>query len=119
MLAAPTSPDERLPLICARSRGFVYGVGLLGVTGERARLQSSAVEIARRLKTVTEVPVLVGVGVSTPQQAHEVSQVSDGVVIGSALVRALLEAGPDEVGRLTEEFRTALDTPWVPATRNT
>ena len=64
MLAAPTAPDERLPRICARARGFVYAVGLLGVTGERARLADSAVEMARRLKAVTDLPVLVGVGVS-------------------------------------------------------
>lgn len=108
-LAAPTTPDDRLPLICERSRGFVYGVGLLGVTGERSQLQASAVDIAGRLKNVTDVPVLVGVGVSTPEQAQEVSQVADGVVIGSALVRQLLESGPDEVGQLTGEFRAALD----------
>ena len=109
LLAAPTTPDDRLPLICERSRGFVYGVGLLGVTGERSQLQASAVDIAGRLKNVTDVPVLVGVGVSTPEQAQEVSQVADGVVIGSALVRQLLESGPDEVGQLTGDFRAALD----------
>src|SRR5947209_3397580 len=64
MLAAPTAPDERLPRICARSRGFVYAIGLLGVTGERDRLADSAVQMARRLKAVTDLPVLVGVGVS-------------------------------------------------------
>jgi tryptophan synthase alpha chain len=109
LLAAPTTPDERLPRICDRSRGFVYGVGLLGVTGERAELQRSALEIAARLKAVTDVPVLIGVGVSTPDQAHEVSRVADGVVVGSALVRQLLESGPDAVGRLTADFRRGLD----------
>jgi tryptophan synthase alpha chain len=110
MLAAPTSGDERLPLLCERSRGFVYGVGLLGVTGERRELQQSAVDIARRLKQVTDLPVLVGVGVSTPDQAREVAQIADGVVVGSAFMRQLLEAGPDQVGRLTGEFRAALDS---------
>jgi tryptophan synthase alpha chain len=109
LLAAPTTPDERLPLICERSRGFVYGVGLLGVTGERAELQRSALEIAGRLKAVTDVPVLIGVGVSTPDQAREVSRVADGVVVGSALVRQLLESGPDAVGELTADFRRGLD----------
>ena len=69
LLAAPTAPDERLPVICERSQGFVYGVGLLGVTGERAELAASATEMAQRLKAVTDMPVLVGVGVSTPDQA--------------------------------------------------
>ena len=64
MLAAPTAPDERLPRIAARARGFVYAVGLLGVTGERAALAASATELAGRLKAITDVPVLVGVGVS-------------------------------------------------------
>ncbi|HEY1332182.1 MAG TPA: tryptophan synthase subunit alpha, partial [Actinomycetota bacterium] len=64
MLAAPTAPDDRLPRIVARSRGFVYAVGLLGVTGERATLAASATELAGRLKAITDRPVLVGVGVS-------------------------------------------------------
>ena len=80
MLAAPTAPDERLPLIVERARGFVYGVGLLGITGVRPPC-ASAVEIAGRLKGVTGA-ALVGVGVGTPEQAVEVSQVSDGVVAG-------------------------------------
>ena len=110
LLAAPTAPDERLPLICARSRGFVYGVGLLGVTGVRAELASSAMDIAGRLKAVTEKPVLVGVGVGTPEQAVEVSQVSDGVVVGSAIVRQMLTGdGPESVGALVKQFRDALD----------
>src|SRR5581483_4054897 len=71
LLAAPTTPDDRLPAICARSRGFVYGVGLMGVTGERDALAASAVTMAKRLKAVTDLPVLIGVGVSTPQQAVE------------------------------------------------
>ncbi len=110
LLAAPTAPDERLPRICERSRGFVYGVGLLGVTGVRSELASSAMDIARRLKAVTDKPVLVGVGVGTPEQAVEVSQVSDGVVVGSAIVRQMLTSeGPEAVGALVQEFRSALD----------
>ena len=87
MLAAPTAPDERLPLIVERARGFVYGVGLLGITGVRSALAASAVEIAGRLDDVTEAGT-VGVGVGTPEQAVEVSQVSDGVVVGSAACSA-------------------------------
>src|SRR6185503_20588073 len=63
MLAAPTAPDERLPLIVERARGFLYSVGLLGVTGERGELATTAAALARRLKSITDIPVLIGVGV--------------------------------------------------------
>jgi tryptophan synthase alpha chain len=110
LLAAPTSPDDRLGRICARSRGFVYGVGLMGVTGVREELAESAKVIAGRLKAVTDLPVLVGVGVGTPEQAVSVSSVSDGVVVGSAVVGRMLDgAGPEGVAALVGEFREALD----------
>ncbi|MGI9623537.1 MAG: tryptophan synthase subunit alpha [Acidimicrobiales bacterium] len=110
LLVAPTTPDPRLQEICDRSRGFVYAVGLLGVTGVRSELADSATVIARRCKDVTEKPVLVGVGVSTPDQAAEVSEVADGCVVGSAIVRRLLEGeGPEGVGSLVAEIRAALD----------
>jgi tryptophan synthase alpha chain len=110
MLAAPTAPDERLPRICARARGFVYAVGLLGITGERAQLASSATIIAGRLKQVTDKPVLIGVGISNAEQAVEASQVADGVVIGTSVVRRMLEgAGPAGVADYVREVRDALD----------
>jgi tryptophan synthase alpha chain len=110
LLAAPTGSDERLARICERSRGWVYGVGLLGVTGERAELARSALEIARRLKALTDKPVLVGIGVSTPDQAAEVARVADGVVVGSALVRRLLDGGgPEGAGAFVAELRAGLD----------
>jgi tryptophan synthase alpha chain len=110
LLAAPTAPDERLPRVCARARGFVYAVGLLGVTGERDALASSSLVIARRLKAVTDKPVLVGVGVSSPQQAVEVCVEADGVVIGSALMRRVLEGeGPLGAGAFIGSVRAALD----------
>jgi tryptophan synthase alpha chain len=108
MLAAPTAPDERLPRVTARARGFVYSVGLLGVTGERSTLASTAVSLARRLKAVTDVPVLVGVGVSNAAQAHEASQVADGVVMGASVVRRLLEGGADAVGEFVAEVRAEI-----------
>jgi tryptophan synthase alpha chain len=111
LLAAPTAPDERLPLVCARARGFVYAVGLLGVTGERDALASSSLVIARRLKAITDKPVLVGVGVSSAAQAVEVCAEADGVVIGSALMRRVLEGvGPAGAGEFIAEVRTALDS---------
>ena len=110
LLAAPTAPDERLHRICARTRGFVYAVGVLGVTGERERLADSAVEMARRLKAVTDTPVLVGVGVSNAEQAAQAVQVADGVVQGASVVRRLLEDGPDAVGDYVAEVRAAIDS---------
>jgi tryptophan synthase alpha chain len=111
MLAAPTAPDSRLPLIAARSRGFIYSVGLLGVTGERATLAATATALAARLKAITDVPVLVGVGVSDAVQAREATRVADGVVQGASVVRRLMEGGADAVGDYVAEVRRAIDAP--------
>jgi tryptophan synthase alpha chain len=109
MLAAPTTPDDRLPRIVARSRGFIYAIGLLGVTGERDELASSALQLARRVKAITDIPVLIGVGVSNAQQAAEAVTVADGVVQGASVVRRLMEFGPDAVGEYVAQVRLALD----------
>ncbi len=110
LLAAPTAPDERLPRIVSRSRGFVYGVGLVGITGERAELASSALEMARRLKDTTDLPVVIGIGVSSPEQAAEVAEVADGVVVASAIIRKMLEGGtPEDAISFVGELRAALD----------
>jgi len=111
MLAAPTAPDERLPRVVARARGFVYAVGLLGVTGERSSLAASATELAARLKAITDRPVLVGVGVSDAAQARQACTVADGVVQGASVVRRLIERGPDAVGAYVAEVRAAIDAP--------
>ena len=110
LLAAPTTPDDRLAEICARSRGFVYGVSLMGVTGERRELAAHAARMGRRCKAVTDKPVLLGVGISTPEHAAEAAQHADGVIVGSALVRRLLDGGgPDEAASFVSSLRTALD----------
>lgn len=109
LLAAPTAPDERLPRIAERARGFVYSVGLLGVTGERAALAASATTLAARLKAITDRPVLVGVGVSNAEQAKEACRVADGVIQGASVVRRLMEQGPEAVGAYVAEVRAALD----------
>src|SRR4051794_18445670 len=108
MLAAPTAPDARLPRITARARGFLYSVGLLGVTGERQSLAASATNLAARLKAVTDVPVLVGVGVSNAAQAREACQVADGVVQGASVVKRLMDHGPEAVGEYVAEVRAAI-----------
>tara|TARA_Y100000766_G_scaffold218311_1_gene190247 strand:+ start:4935 stop:5720 length:786 start_codon:yes stop_codon:yes gene_type:complete len=110
LLVAPTTTQEHLTKVCEETRGFVYAVGLLGITGARKELAESAKIIAGRCKEITEKPVLVGVGIGTPDQAVEVSKVSDGCIVGSAIVQQLLDGGgPEAVGKLVSEFRLALD----------
>jgi tryptophan synthase alpha chain len=109
MFAAPTAPDARLPLIAARARGFVYSVGLLGVTGERDQLAKTASSLARRLKAITDVPVLIGVGVSNAAQARQAVEVADGVVMGASVIRRMFDGGADAVGDYIAEVRAAID----------
>jgi tryptophan synthase alpha chain len=110
LLAAPTTTDARLAAICQCSQGFVYGVSLLGVTGEREELAAHAEQMGRRLKAVTDLPVLLGVGISTPAQAAQAAASCDGVIVGSALVRRLLDGGgPEEARVFVASLREALD----------
>jgi len=110
LLVAPSTPDDRARAICERSRGFVYGVGTMGVTGERAALASTAAAVATRLRGLSDKPVCIGIGVSSPEQAAEVCAVSDGVVVGSALVRRLLEGGgPTAAAAFVAELRAGID----------
>jgi tryptophan synthase alpha chain len=109
MLAAPTASDERLRRVAERARGWVYAVGLLGVTGERRALATTATALAGRLKDITAKPVLVGVGVSNAEQASQVCRVADGVVQGASVVRRLMDEGVDAVGAYVTEVREAID----------
>ncbi|MBI2709080.1 MAG: tryptophan synthase subunit alpha [Actinobacteria bacterium] len=110
LLASPISPDERLARLCARSRGFVYGVNLMGVTGERAALGERSARLARRLKAATDLPVVMGFGVSSGDQARAVAEPADGVVVASAIMRRVLDgASADEAGEFTAGLRAALD----------
>jgi tryptophan synthase alpha chain len=110
LLVAPSTPPARIGAICERSRGFVYAVGRMGTTGEQPRLADSARQAAGRIGGLTGLPVCVGIGVSTPEQAADVCQVADGVVVGSALVRRLLEgAGPQGAAEFVASLRHALD----------
>lgn len=114
LFVAPTSSDERILKNAARTQGFLYAVGTLGVTGERHALADTVAALTVRAKALTTKPVLVGVGVSTPAQAAEAAATADGVVVGSAVVRRVLEAaGPDEAVETVQSFvgelRAALD----------
>jgi len=110
LLAAPVTPDDRLVRIAARSRGFVYAVGLMGVTGARTSLAASAGVLARRIKAQTDKPVLIGFGISTPAQAREACVEADGVVVASALMRSYLDgASPEAIGEQVGALRRGLD----------
>ena len=110
LLAAPVTPDERLVRIAERSRGFVYGVGLMGTTGARESVADSALVMARRLKAVTDRPVLVGFGISTPDQAAAIAAEADGVIVGAALLRVLLDGGgPEQAAEFVGGLRAGID----------
>jgi len=109
-LASPLTPDDRLARLCQRSQGFVYGVNLLGVTGERTELADSSTVLAKRLKATTDLPVIMGFGIATPEHARTAAAHADGVVVASALMRMRLDgASPEDLGAVVAGFRAALD----------
>ncbi len=110
LLVAPSSPPARARALCARSRGFVYAVARMGVTGERSTLGNEAARVVERVRDCTDTPAYVGIGISTPDQAAEACRFADGVVVGSALVRRVLEGGgPESAAELVGDMRRALD----------
>jgi tryptophan synthase alpha chain len=108
-LAAPTTPRERIEAIEREGSGFVYCVSLLGVTGVRESLSERAKGVVSSVRDVTDRPALVGLGVSTPAQAAEVCGFADGVLVGSALIKAVMDDGVEAGVRLVKEMREALD----------
>jgi tryptophan synthase alpha chain len=108
MLAAPGSTTERLRAIAAAAGGFVYCVSTYGVTGERDALAGTAEEVVSALRPMTDLPLLVGVGIGTPDQAVEACRFADGVVVGSALVRHLLAGRAASALELARAFRVAI-----------
>jgi tryptophan synthase alpha chain len=107
-LVAPTTPAERMKEIAEHGSGFVYLISSLGVTGMRDRLPPELAGTVERLRAATTLPVCVGFGVSRAEQAAEVARIADGVVVGSAMVRAAGES-VDRAGRLAAELRAAID----------
>jgi tryptophan synthase alpha chain len=111
LLVAPSTSIERAQKICDASRGFVYAVGRMGVTGERAEISHQVAEVVEKVKPLTTLPICVGVGVSNPAQAAQVTSLADGAVVGSALVRRLLEgSGPEGAAQFISSLRQAIDT---------
>jgi tryptophan synthase alpha chain len=111
LLVAPVTPEDRLRRIVDRSHGFIYSVSRMGTTGERSELASTAGTTAKRIKAVTDKPVLIGFGISTPEQAVEACAEADGVVVASALLRTLIDdgGGPEAAAAFVRRFRDALD----------
>jgi tryptophan synthase alpha chain len=112
-LVAPTTPEERRRRICESAEGFVYLVSTVGVTGEREQLPPELTGLIEAVRTEAEVPVAVGFGIATAEQAASVGGLADGVIIGSKLVRLLqdapdVEAGAKEITAFLTEVRTAL-----------
>jgi tryptophan synthase alpha chain len=110
-LVAPTTPDERLARIGERARGFLYAVSVTGTTGERDALSDAFASVVARARAHTRVPVALGFGIATPEQAATAAAAgADGVIVGSRLVRAAAEASdpPRAVGRLVAELAAAL-----------
>ncbi len=107
-LVAPTTPIERMRDIAAHGSGFVYLISRLGVTGARDDVASDLPDVVARLRHATAMPICVGFGISTPAQARVVGRLADGIVVGSAIVRAA-EQGVQAAAALTRSLRDALD----------
>ena len=109
-LVAPTTDDARLPLVLDGSSGFVYFVSITGITGTRSATVAELAQAIPRIRRVTDLPIAIGFGVRTPEQAAEMVRLADGAVVGSVLVETLLatldengRAGPDTVSRLLDQ----------------
>jgi tryptophan synthase alpha chain len=107
-LVAPTTPRDRMAEIARHGSGFVYLISRLGVTGVQETTATSLPDSIRRLRSATKLPICVGFGISTPEQARSVGKLADGVVVGSALVKAAGN-GPEDVLKLTRSLREGLD----------
>ncbi|WP_020665127.1 tryptophan synthase subunit alpha [Amycolatopsis benzoatilytica] len=108
LLVSPATPPDRAREIAARSRGFVYAVSSMSTTGERDHLPQSALDLADRIEA--DCPVLIGFGISRPEHAAAAARVADGVIVGAAIMRRVLDGeAPAQVGEYVETLRAALD----------
>ncbi len=95
-VVAPSTAEARLPKVTEQCSGFIYAASLMGVTGTRSALSGAAEDLVSRVKGVTKKPVAVGLGVSNAQQASEIAKFADGVIVGSAFIKLLLEEADEE-----------------------
>ncbi|MFB0611143.1 tryptophan synthase subunit alpha [Aurantiacibacter poecillastricola] len=110
-LATPTTDAKRLPMVLDKSQGFLYYVSVAGITGKQSAAVESIADNVNRIKQHTDLPVAVGFGVRTPEQAEAIARVADGVVVGSALVELVAEHGdnaPEHLRALTEKLANAV-----------
>ena len=103
-LVAPSSSDARITAVTGHTRGFVYAASTMGVTGARDQVSSMAPELVARVKGITDLPVAVGLGVSDGMQAAAISRYADGVIVGSAFVRAASAGGSPAVAELAQDL---------------
>ena len=107
-LVAPTTPSERLKLAAERTDGWLYLVSVTGTTGPREALSPQAADLVERTRAVTDIPLLLGFGISTPEQAAEASAQADGVVVGTRAVQ-VAEEGPEALRDYVASLRVAID----------
>jgi tryptophan synthase alpha chain len=108
-VVAPSTKDDRLKSVTSKTSGFVYAASMMGVTGTRDAVASTAIELVARVRTVTDLPISVGLGVSTREQAKALATYADGVIVGSAFIKLLLDApseqeGLDAISHLAKEL---------------
>lgn len=109
-LLAPTSNEERIDLVAQRSRGFIYLVSLAGVTGARQALPTDLEEFVGRVRERTSLPLCIGFGISTPEQAKRVAQVADGVIVGSRLIQLIDQHSSSDLENFINGLRDALNS---------
>ena len=109
-MIAPTS-DERIAMIAREAEGFIYVVSSLGVTGTRTNITTNLDEIVKSIRKSSSIPCAIGFGISTPEQAAKMSRISDGVIVGSAIVKLIAKYGansPEYVGQFVKEMKQAI-----------
>jgi len=111
-LLSPTSTEERIHLVAQKSRGFIYLVSVTGVTGARSALPSDLIVFLSRVRKISNQPLCVGFGISTPEQAGQVAAVADGVIMGSHIIQLMDSGSPDtarQIQGFAREIRRELD----------
>jgi tryptophan synthase alpha chain len=114
-LAAPTSPDERLAAIATHSKGFIYAISRVGITGKQHSMTADAAALVARIRRWSQLPVAVGFGISNAQHVAQVAEFADAAAIGSAIVELIERSTPDEAPREVARFISGL-RPAVSAT---
>ena len=110
-LVAPTSADERIALAAERTDGWLYLVSLTGTTGARDRLSPAVGGLVKRARRVTDVPLYVGFGISTPEHARDAVELADGIVVGSRAIEVAEEGGPAALRDFVRSLRSAIGEP--------